>query len=295
MRRRILRFMHVDWNGAKQRPHFLAEGISARHEVPLPGRLAAGVRLVYDCMDDAPSLEGRAGGRDGLLAAEAALVRRADLVLASGDDLARKLVARGCPAERLVVVRNAFGGRILDPPPPRPRRAEDPFRVGYVGTISGRIDFEALARCAEALPGVEFHFLGPADVPLPEAPGLFFHGPVDHERLAEAVRDFDCFIVPFRRTPLVESVDPVKIYDYVNFGRNVVCLAYGEVMRYQPFVHFYRDAAGLVDVVGRLRSANVLKYSSADRLAFLRESGWASRVERVEGALARLWPAEPRA
>jgi glycosyltransferase involved in cell wall biosynthesis len=253
----------------------------------IPCDLPDATRIVYDCMDDAPSFA--AAGRDEVLHWEQHLFRRAALVLASSDNLAAKLASRGCFRGKLEVVRNAFGGEIAQPPlSVRMRRADEPFRIGYLGTVSSWIDFDVVAECARRIPGVEFHFVGPEETPSPRLPGLHFHGPVDHARLREAVEHCDCLIVPFKRIPLIESVDPVKLYDYINLGKHIVCRAYDEVMRFGEFVHFYDGPDDLVGLVTRLRSGENLKYSLSARLAFLRENRWANRVAQIERALANL-------
>ncbi len=353
---RILYLMHTDWNWVKQRPHFLAEGLAAKHDllvmyprswrrstlvrnesavrrlalpqVPLrracssraatnalhgaairvalrrfrpdvvwltwpgldarlPRALPPGVRVVYDCMDDATAFEPPDGGPE-LLAREARLIARADLVLTSSASLATRMSVRGCAPLKLRMIRNAYGGPPLEPPPPQPPPA-GPFRLGYIGTIARWIDFDALLAVL-SLPAVEVHLWGPCEVAVPRADRLVVHGPIDHARIPEAASSCHAFAVPFRRSPLVDAVDPVKVYEYVNLNRNVVCRRWPEVERHAELVHLYDDAEGLVRIVSTLARDPAIRYGASARRKFLAENAWADRIRSIDAALASLAP-----
>ena len=46
---------------------------------------------------------------------------------------------------------------------------------------------------------------------------VIFHGPIEHSRLIENKELYDVLIMPFIRNELIESVDPVKLYEYIAF------------------------------------------------------------------------------
>jgi len=106
------------------------------------------------------------------------------------------------------------------PMPERVREADGAFKIGYCGTIAQWCDWELLTKLVEARPGVEVHLVGPLDAgaSLQVHSQIVWHGPVEHGDLPEIMGAFDCLIMPFKVTPLIESVDPVKLYEYVNFG-----------------------------------------------------------------------------
>ena len=146
-------------------------------------------------------------------------------------------------------------------------------------------------RCCERwkrFPSFRWSSIGPREVSVPRHPRLNVRGPVPHERLAAVAAELDVLLVPFRRTPLVESVDPVKMYEYVAFGREVVCLRWPEVERFAPFAHLYESPAEMTDILAELaRGTRRCVMSSEARTDFLRRHSWDARVRQAEAALAR--------
>jgi glycosyltransferase involved in cell wall biosynthesis len=247
-------------------------------------------RVVYDCMDDAYALAGgREFARQRALQLERDLVARADAVFVSSSHLATVLETRQPCSEKTTLLRNAFGGRIGVAPPSEANRSG--FRIGYVGTIASWMDFEAIAHCIASIPDVEFVLIGPCDggARVPSHDRLKSVGSVPHAELHEAVKDFDCLIMPFKVNDVVRSVDPVKLYDYINFGKPIISIRYDEVARFEPFVEFYSSKDDLVRVVQRLKDSGFRpKYSAEERESFLLANTWDVRAETVVECLERL-------
>ena len=256
----------------------------------LPAGLRARARLVYDCMDDASAFV-FPHERERVARAERALVGEADLLLASSEALATDLSRRGAEAERLRVVRNAFGGEILPPAGDAAQRAGDaPLRAGYAGTIAPWLDWTALLGALEAIPQLEIHLLGPLehDLTLPAHPRLFRRPPVPHAEVAGIARSWDVLLLPFVRSPLIDRVDPVKLYEYVNFDRPIVATRYPEIARFEPFADFFGSIEELVTHLRAHLEARRPKASAVAREAFLAANGWGARLESIRGALASL-------
>lgn len=352
MKKKILYLMHVDWHWIKQRPHFLAEGLSANFDVlvahphnnrrshlvgnktnlfrvpmwslpfsrfkaisfintcikslyfwgliliyrptvvwftfptlvPQMGlSLLKNKVIVYDCMDDAPEFKSSEVERQHILQKERELLDCADLVLASSENLRKKLLGRGAAANKLALVRNAFGGAVYvettatsvsDKP-------KDMFRILFVGAVGDHLDFDVLLHCINNLERVEFHFFGPVTIDVPAHERLKFYGAVEHVNLAARVQEFDCFVMPFILNELIQGVDPVKLYEYINFNKNIICPYYAEIERFSEFVFFYRSKDEFVAIIKKLLKNNELKYDSKQRRLFLENNCWAVRTTEV--------------
>ena len=352
MKKKILYLMHVDWHWIKQRPHFLAEELSANFDVlvayPHNNRRSHLVRnkttlfrvpmrslpfsrfktisfintcikslyfwgliliyrpsvvwftfptlvpqiglrllknnvIVYDCMDDAQEFKSSEVERQHILHKERVLLRCADLVLVTSENLRNKLLGRGAAANKLTLVRNAFGGAVYvettttfvsDKP-------KDVFQILFVGAIGDHLDFAPLLHCINSLEGVEFHFFGPVTIDVPAHERLKFYGAIEHSNLAARVQQFDCFIMPFMINELIQGVDPVKLYEYINFNKNIICPYYAEIDRFSEFVFFYRNKDEFVAVIKKLLKNNELKYNSKQRRLFLENNCWAVRTTEV--------------
>lgn len=354
----ILYVMHVDWGWIRQRPHHLAEGLAARHDVEviyprswrrsalvrneasvarrpllqlplrrrlkwaaaadagwkrlsirralaerapdivwithprleslLPERLPDGTLLVYDCMDDAAAFPDTPVEARGVAEAELRLARRAAVAFVSSARLAAALSRRGFPPERLELLPNAAGGVPLERTAPEPLTPGAPLRAAYFGTIAPWLDFDGLLAALEAIPSLTVALVGPRETGVPSHPRLEAPGPVSHERLPALAAASDVLLVPFRRTPLVDAVDPVKVYEYVAFGRDIVCRRWPESEKFAPYATLYDTPAELIEALSALARGGPRQVAdAAAREAFVRHNCWEARVEQVESALAR--------
>jgi teichuronic acid biosynthesis glycosyltransferase TuaH len=363
MRHRIMYIMNVDWDWAKQRPHFLAQHLSRSHDVivffpyswrrshlakndrngvrlypffrlPFGGKFAfigkinaflfrimasvfikwqrpnivwisspelfeylpkhLSARLIYDCMDDVLAFPRNAPRRDSLMASEKELINACSHVFCSSENLRNKLIARaGCP-EKYSVVYNAFepsafsgtSGNI------ETGKKRGPYVLGYVGTISSWLDFEALNKIVNAFPSVEIHLLGPIEnlgMVLSQHERIKYLGAVRHEEIQTHVNKFDALMMPFEVTELIQSVDPVKLYEYVFFDKPIVSVRYTEIERFSNLVDFYSDHEELVAILAQYFNEEFRnKYSGEARDRFIAANTWAQRVVCIEEKLCQL-------
>jgi teichuronic acid biosynthesis glycosyltransferase TuaH len=107
------------------------------------------------------------------------------------------------------------------------------------------------------------------------------------------MKSVDCLIVPLRPSRLIESVDPIKIYEYVNYGKPIMSVYYPELERYRPYVEFYKDVDELVNTVERLMAEGFpAKYTNSQRLQFLEQNSWSSRASQILGTLRNVLHAD---
>lgn len=241
-------------------------------------------RLVYECMDDYVSMAESPESAREILDAEAKIIARADHVIVTSDHLKNVLMERhpNTNPDHIHVIRNGFDGKIIEPED-RPK-SDDIFRIGYVGTISHWFDWPLIEASLRDFPNIEYHLIGPvtADANPVQHPRVRYYGTVEHDRLYETVRDFDCMIMPFVLNDIVKSVDPVKLYEYINYNKNILCVRYDEVLRFEPLVYFYTHYD---EYCGKLKwmieQDGVLKYTDIKRREFLIHSSWARRAASI--------------
>ncbi|MGA9640842.1 MAG: glycosyltransferase [Terriglobales bacterium] len=350
--------MHVDWGWIKQRPHFLAEGLAANHDVrvlyplvfrnhvymtrnethlhhstllPIPWRwrslpwaralhrrwIAKIARefcpdiiwvthpsllellpehlmelpVIYDCMDDA--LNFLSTSHEGALLAqlEEQLVRRSARILCSSAHLSDVLASRysSSVCGKISVVRNAVSQKILGNPTDKPKAirkrlvGERTLKIGYIGTVAEWLDFDLLLDCLADTADVEFHLVGPITIPnAARHERLHYHGPIPHGELVQYVDRFDAHMMPFKMGPLIEAVDPIKLYEYLAFGKEIISIRYREVDRFANFVHFYDTKSEFIQLVRDLAAGKLALKNCPERTRhFLEENTWHQRVEHI--------------
>ena len=121
---------------------------------------------------------------------------------------------------------------------------------------------------------IEYHFIGPCELKnkLTED-RIKFHG-VINRRSYNYVKHLDCFIMPFKLNKLVKSVDPVKLYEYINYNKPIISVYYEELEYFSKFIHFYYNTKDLINFLKNM-TLNKLerKYSSNERVEFLKIHG----------------------
>lgn len=211
----------------------------------------------YDAMDDFPAFY-RGWSRITMAAREQRLVREVDTVLASSTALCSRLkemhkdvrlVLNACASERLPVVcpKNKVTGRPV---------------IGYIGTIAQWFDWELVRSIAEVNAHADVRIIGPHfGRGLPPLPAnVRVEPPLPHAEALRTMAEFDVGLIPFKRTLLTSSVDPIKYYEYRGLGIPVLSTEFGEM-----------SLRGQEDGVWLINDESDLKGAVADALSSVSE------------------------
>lgn len=244
-------------------------------------------KIVYDCMDNHEALCADRRIKMAIQKTEKELIRRADVIFASSTGLLDKVKISGTAA-RSLLVRNGVQGEKIYPPEVQQRGTK--YKIGYFGTIAEWFDFSLLKDSLEKFPDIEYHLWGPVqNVTVPQTEGLIWEGVVEHRHLAEKVRNMDCLIMPFILNDIISDVDPVKLYEYISMGKNIISVKYREVKRFEKFVYFYRDSSEYLDILKTLtKSGGEIVYTVQEQQEFLKRNSWDNRYESIKRELDSL-------
>jgi len=168
-------------------------------------------------------------------ACERELCERADIVLASAEDLAEH--CRGFGAEVTYVphgVEHAHFARALElgPVPADLEHLPSP-RVGFFGLIHEWVDVQLIRALADRLP-FSFVIIGSSNQDLSALqarPNVHILGRRPYRELPEYCRGFAAAIVPFRISELTVSVNPIKLREYAAAGLPIVATDLPEIRR----------------------------------------------------------------
>lgn len=98
--------------------------------------------------------------------------------------------------------------------------------VGYVGAVDGRLDYDLVRRMAESHPEWSIVFIGPfvgvRRDDLPDMKNIFYLGGKKYEELPAYMKYFNVCIMPFRKNPLTEKINPTKALEYMAAGKPIV-------------------------------------------------------------------------
>ena len=186
---------------------------------------AAPGRVLYDVTDDwlASSLPAR-----GLARAaddEHALLERAAAVTVCSPHLAASKGAH----RPVTLVTNGVDIARYRAPTTRPGDLPTGPVALYVGTLhADRLDVDLTARSARAVaPRGRLVLLGPDALEAPDRErlrdaGALLLGPRPYDQVPAYLQHADALVVPHVVSPFTESLDPLKLYEYLAVGRPVV-------------------------------------------------------------------------
>mgnify|MGYP003704411311 CR=1 FL=1 len=221
----------------------------------LPGiELLGDIRVVYDAMDELTLFR---FAPDGLAGREEQLLRRAAVTFAGGASLGEAKATRH-PRVRTFpsgVDTNHYR-QALDPllPLPEDLSALPEPRVGYIGVIDERIDYELLHEVAARRPGISWVMVGPvvkvSPDELPVAPNLAYLGQKTYAELPAYVRGFATCMMPFALNDATRFISPTKTLEYMAAHRPIVSTGVTDVVRlYGDVVRVAPDAGTFADQV----------------------------------------------
>lgn len=233
---------------------------------------------IYDAMDDFSAFY--AGlSRMAMAYRERRLVQAVEKVWVSSSALKRRWSAE---KNGVCFVPNALDETLL--PAPRENSTEREKKIfGYVGTIGAWFDWDWILALAKLRPDDVIRLIGPVFSPAPfQLPAnIEMLPPCAHDVALRAMREFDVGLIPFKKSELTVSVDPIKYYEYRALGLTVVSTDFGEMS-------FRESAAGTFisksqnDIGRSVVAAIDFREDFDGGSKFVRDNTWAVRFERAD-------------
>lgn len=255
-----------------------------------------GYPIVYDCHDLLGAFQGMAAE---IVKREAGLLRSCDVAVFSARQLMERKAAE-LPAlcEKAVLARNGvdFSHFTWDPARNESSR-KDGKTIGYAGSLSYWFDTEAVRRAAARRPEWKFVLIGRIEderiLKLRELKNIELPGEVPYAELPRRLAEFDVGLIPFLRTDLTLSTNPIKLYEYFRFGMPVVSTRLPEVEAFGDLVRVGdtpEDFAAQVERAAAEQDPSLRER----RIAVARQETWTSRAELILRAIeARSAPPDP--
>lgn len=240
--------------------------------------------LIYDCMDNQEALYPDQKRVYRIVQQEEKLIRRCQLLFVSAQMLAEK-VNQIAGYNKAVLIRNGVEIQKvcqIQKPVQKPQ-----YRIAYIGTIAEWFDYALLRQSLKKKLPVVYELIGPIrSKDQEETTDIIYKGIIEHSKLKEIAAGYDALIMPFQCNDIVLSVDPVKLYEYISFGKCIISIYYKEIERFEEFVYFYRTQEEYQKLLETLcQKGFPPKYNAVQQQKFLEENSWKHRYKELKKIL----------
>lgn len=242
--------------------------------------------VVYDCMDKWPGFAKNKEEYYEEAQQEKRLIDRSDIIFVSSDSL-YNYVIKEAKDKKVILLKNAISYSFLqsiysnndnNKMKKKEFLNDGYFKLGYIGTIDRWIDFKSMVSLLDEIDNLIINLVGPVCCKIPAHQRLKIYGPINHEKIPNIISQFDGFIIPFILNELTEAVNPVKIYEYISFGKPIISVKYDQIEEFEKFIWTYSSYQELKDIIINLIKKHLsVKYSKIEAFEFLKDNTWEKR------------------
>lgn len=158
-------------------------------------------------------------------------------------------------------------------------------RIGYIGVLQSRIDFNLIAEAARMFPEASFPLIGPvwpdADTrPVRGIPNVYFLGKKHYDELPGYAQHIDVGIIPHISSALVHSMNPLKMFEYLAAGKPVVTTPVSGTEMFATYVTVARTPKEFTDGL-HVALTQGGPQAAAQRMAAVAPHSWKTRVSTM--------------
>jgi polysaccharide pyruvyl transferase CsaB len=246
-------------------------------------------KIVYDCMDDHSGFEVT---HPQFQARESSLIATSDMVVTTSQILFDRLskIHKNC-----ILVPNAgdfdhfnrIPVREISPIAELPRPV-----IGYYGAIAEWFDTASIHAAATRHPDWSFAMIGnTTGVDLRELkklPNVHFLGEKPYKSLPAYLAGFDVATIPFRRIPLTEATNPVKVFEYLSAGKPVVATSLPELLPHKEVLYLYSTPEELTSKLEQALEEDNIQVQEK-RVELARNNTWEMRYRSLQSSIDTLY------
>jgi glycosyltransferase involved in cell wall biosynthesis len=248
-------------------------------------------KVIYYCVDEWSEFSFL--DADAMREMERQVIAQSDLVFASARALYESrraihprthLIPHGVDGEHFERARSAaleVAPELRDLPRPV---------VGFWGALHDWIDLDLIRCVAERHPEWSIALVGHPEVDtagLARLPNVHLVGGRPYAALPGYAKGFDAAILPFKINRLTESVNPIKLREYLAAGLPVVSTALPEARAYGDLVRIGATPEAFVREL-EAAVADTSDAAALRRMEAVRGDTWVARVERMSELVEEL-------
>ena len=163
---------------------------------------------------------------------------------------------------------------------------ENVNRIGYIGTIGEWFDMDVVDELLSLNKTCKIVLVGRNYLLMNKNPRVIYLGVRDNSELPEIIKTFDICLYNFKKSELLDTINPVKIYEYLSANKPVLAVRSAETVRLKNYLMLYDDKNDI-----RKYLAQDIKKPFAnenERIEFIKGNSWRVRTQEINSILSRL-------
>jgi hypothetical protein len=157
----------------------------------------------------------------------------------------------------------------------------------YVGAIGEWFDQQLLVNIAKLCPEIVFVIIGVdrhGKMKGISQRNIHYLGPRYHEEIPNYIYYCDCGIIPFNNSKLVQTISPIKMYEFFALGKPVVSRAWEELRLLNSPCLLANDATQFADI---LKDKGTFTANHEELVDYAKQNTWHKRYLKIIKALER--------
>lgn len=256
---------------------------------------ANSTQLIYDITDDWSHASVPPHILDQIKADDEWMLRNADEVIVCSEDLHKNKRDR---CKSIHLIRN--GVKLTPYLPESLAKVQVPVEIkfdapvsGYIGTLhEDRLDVDLIVQVAKKLPKHHFVFVGPNSLSatntkiLEDLPNVHLLGARPYEQLPSYMSGFDICMTPHVVTAFTESLDPIKMYEYMATGKPIVSTACAGFRDLRDLIYIAYGSTQFAECVTEaVKESRATNNRASARVEWASQQTWDKRVDTIEKLL----------
>ncbi|MEJ8553408.1 hypothetical protein [Tepidibacter sp. Z1-5] len=252
-------------------------------------------KIVYDKMDDYVTLTNNKLLKKIIVKNEDELIKKASIIFTTCNIFFQHIknknknkhvfvVNNGVPIDFEKTIENANNEIVSDI---NKMKQNEKVIFGYIGTIDHWFDYEAIKRIINHDERFHVVLVGKNNINELEHNRIHYYAPVSKNELPKIINVFDYCLYTFKINEFLDTIDPVKIYEYLSLNKKVIGCKSIEIEKFKNYMTLYINYDSLIQI---LKEHEFIKnpFNSDDEIKdFIQRNSWKSRIHFINEKLRK--------
>lgn len=237
--------------------------------------------IIFDKMDEEDLLANSRFLKKTLYNDKIGMVKIADVFIATCEKFYQDLKKYGKP---VYLIPNAVS-ESMEMLPRKKQKINPNIVVGYVGTIGKWFDMRVIDELLKLDNKLQIILVGKNYLPENKNSRVKYLGVKENVELPSIINEFDICLYNFKPSELLDTINPVKIYEYLSINKPVLAIKSVETMKLSKYLLIYESIDDIKNF--SLKDINPPFDDEFDRKKFVNENSWNARVKKINSIIEK--------